>query len=366
MKYVLLMALTAMQVVAVSGAPVAAAKPGDAKTIPLAEARQKIDGVVGGSESIASLIKQLSAADQVTFLGEVNKAVAKMPASVEEKTAKHLNLNHAALKAAKGTGNVAALLAEVFATVPPEALTVINERFATDLFSRTADPRVQFTDERFVKIATNTVRIVQERCDETDNGSVRTAFAILMFVRASNGTPSDVMDQLIEMLKYDDAKDLARTEWFPAALGLDGRTKTYDPMLASANAGLRPDLDQVLVICGPQFEAALLADLSGKNTDTGNMVDTHTPVLDAVENVLVQQAPNFGNDKPGAAGAAGGAVNGAVIEGGGLPGGIIEGGTNTRPTPEDPDPQTPPSPPSPPSPDPGPIHPDPYRFQTMH
>ena len=336
-------------------AGVAFAAQSESPKISLADARGQIDQVIQSSEKVASVINQLSTEDQKAFLAEVNKAISEMPGSVEEKSAVFLNVNKAALRATSSENRIV-LLAETFATVTPEALTVINERFATDLFSRTADPRVQFTDERFVKIATNTVRIVQERCDETDNGSVRTAFAILMFVRASNGTPSDVMDQLIEMLKYDDAKDLARTEWFPAALGLDGRTQTYDPMLASANAGLRPDLAQVLVICGPQFVAALLADLSGKNTDTGNMVDTHTPVLDAVENTLVQQAPNFGNDKPGAAGAAGGAVNGAVIEGGGFSdGGINEGGgTNTRPTPEDPDPN------------PDPNHPNPYWFQNLH
>ena len=352
-----------MALLLVSG--VAFAAQSESPKISLADARGQIDQVIQSPEKMNSVIKQLSGEDQKSFLADVNKAIGDMPGSAEEKTATFLNVNKAAIRATSPENRIV-LFAETFATVTPEALTVINERFATDLFSRTADPKVQFTDEQFMKIATNAVRIVQERCEETDNCSVRTTFAILMFIRASNGSPADAMDQLIALLKYDDAIDLARTEWIPAALGLDGRTKTYDPMLASANAGLRPDMDQVLVICGPQFEAALLADLSGKNTDTGNMVDTHTPVLDAVENVLVQQAPNFGNDKPGAAGAAGGAVNGAVIEGGGLPGGIIEGGTNTRPTPEDPDPQTPPSPPSPPSPDPGPIHPDPYRFQTMH
>lgn len=324
----------------------------------LVDARAQIGQVIQSPDQMKTVIKQLSAEDQKSFLAEVNKAIGDMPGSVEEKTAAFLNVNSAALRATSSENRIV-LLAEMFATVTPEALTVINERFATDLFSRTADPKEQFSDERFTRIATNAVRVVQERCEETDNCSVRTAFSILMFIRASNGSPADLTDRLIEMLKYDDAKDLARSEWIPAALGLDGRTQTYDPMLASANAGLRPDLDQVLVICGPQFDAALLADLSGKNTDTGNMINTHTPVLDAVENTLAQQAPNFGNDKLGDAGAAGGAVNGAVIEGGGLPGSIGEGGgTNTRPTPEDLDPLNP----NPP----GPIHPDPYKFQSLH
>ena len=300
MKHILLMVLTAMQVVAVFAAPQAAAKPDGAKTLPLAEARQKIDGVVDGSESIASLIKQLSAEDQLTFLGDVNKAVSKMPASVEEKTAKHLNLNHAALKAVKGSGNVAALLAEVFATVPPEALTVINERFASDLFNRATDPKVTYTDAQFTDIALKIMETVNKRTAETDNASTRSAFAILMLLRASNGTPADLEDKLIATLPNADARELAKSEWIPSALGKDGRELGYEPILASADAGRRPDFDFVLVIAGPQLLDALLQDIGGKNVDGQSFMRTRSPVLDAVQNPLEQQIPTLGGDVVGA------------------------------------------------------------------
>ena len=300
MKHMLLMVLTAMQVVAVFAAPQAAAKPDGAKTLPLAEARQKIDGVVDGSESIASLIKQLSAEDQLTFLGDVNKAVSKMPASVEEKTAKHLNLNHAALKAVKGSGNVAALLAEVFATVPPEALTVINERFASDLFNRATDPKVTYTDAQFTDIALKIMETVNKRTAETDNASTRSAFAILMLLRASNGTPADLEDKLIATLPNADARELAKSEWIPSALGKDGRELGYEPILASADAGRRPDFDFVLVIAGPQLLDALLQDIGGKNVDGLSFMRTRSPVLDAVQNPLEQQIPTLGGDVVGA------------------------------------------------------------------
>lgn len=300
MKHMLLMVLTAMQVVAVFAAPQAAAKPDGAKTLPLAEARQKIDGVVDGSESIASLIKQLSAEDQLTFLGDVNKAVSKMPASVEEKTAKHLNLNHAALKAVKGSGNVAALLAEVFATVPPEALTVINERFASDLFNRATDPKVTYTDAQFTDIALKIMETVNKRTAETDNASTRSAFAILMLLRASNGTPADLEDKLIATLPNADARELAKSEWIPSALGKDGRELGYEPILASADAGRRPDFDFVLVIAGPQLLDSLLQDIGGKNVDGQSFMRTRSPVLDAVQNPLEQQIPTLGGDVVGA------------------------------------------------------------------
>ena len=300
MKHMLLMVLTAMQVVAVLAAPEVAAKSDGAKTLPLAEARQKIDGVVDGSESIASLIKQLSAEDQLTFLGDVNKAVSKMPASVEEKTAKHLNLNHAALKAVKGSGNVAALLAEVFATVPPEALTVINERFASDLFNRATDPKVTYTDAQFTDIALKIMETVNKRTAETDNASTRSAFAILMLLRASNGTPADLEDKLIATLPHADARELAKSEWIPSALGKDGRELGYEPILASADAGRRPDFDFVLVIAGPQLLDSLLQDIGGKNVDGLSFMRTRSPVLDAVQNPLEQQIPTLGGDVLGA------------------------------------------------------------------
>ena len=300
MKHMLLMVLTAMQVVAVLAAPEVAAKSDGAKTLPLAEARQKIDGVVDGSESIASLIKQLSAEDQLTFLGDVNKAVSKMPASVEEKTAKHLNLNHAALKAVKGSGNVAALLAEVFATVPPEALTVINERFASDLFNRATDPKVTYTDAQFTDIALKIMETVNKRTAETDNASTRSAFAILMLLRASNGTPADLEDKLIATLPNADARELAKSEWIPSALGKDGRELGYEPILASADAGRRPDFDFVLVIAGPQLLDSLLQDIGGKNVDGLSFMRTRSPVLDAALNPLEQQIPTLGGDVLGA------------------------------------------------------------------
>ena len=300
MKHMLLMVLTAMQVVAVLAAPQAAAKSDGVKTLPLAEARQKIDGVVDGSESIASLIKQLSAEDQLTFLGDVNKAVSKMPASVEEKTAKHLNLNHAALKAVKGSGNVAALLAEVFATVPPEALTVINERFASDLFNRATDPKVTYTDAQFTDIALKIMETVNKRTAETDNASTRSAFAILMLLRASNGTPADLEDKLIATLPNADARELAKSEWIPSALGKDGRELGYEPILASADAGRRPDFDFVLVIAGPQLLDSLLQDIGGKNVDGLSFMRTRSPVLDAALNPLEQQIPTLGGDVLGA------------------------------------------------------------------
>ena len=269
---------------------------GAASSVSLADARAQIDKAIESPDVMASLIKGLPEADQRQFLADVNKAIGELPGSVEEKTAKYLNANHAALKAAKGKGNLKALLAEVFATVSPEALTVLNERFAADLFNRAAQPGEQYTDERFTAIAVEAMQAIIERAEETSNGSTRSAFAILMFVRASNGSPADLADKLIDLLKHDDAKALARDEWIPSALGQDGREKGYEPLLASADAGRRPDFSYVLVIAGPQHLDAILADVVGKNTDPKTFIRAHTPVIDAATNPLRHQIPTLDGD----------------------------------------------------------------------
>ena len=296
MKKVLVMLLLAVAGVAVVQAQSAAEKLAADKTqISLADARSKIDKAIESPAVMSELMKRLSAEDQKKFLADVNKAIADMPASIEEKTAKFLNINHVALKAAQ-SGNTTALLAEMFATVPPEALTVINERFAVDLVNRAANPNVTYTDEQYAKLAVETMKVVNERTEEADNGSARSTFAILMFLRASNETGDaleKLQDQLVDTLKHDDAKELAKDEWIPSALGKDGRKANYEPLLASADAGQGPDPAQVLVIAGPQYLDAILVDLGGQYPSSS----TRTPVQDAVQNNFIHQVPTL-HDEP--------------------------------------------------------------------
>ena len=334
MKKVLLMLLLATAGTAVVWAQSAAEKLAADKTqISLADARGKIDKAIESPEVMKEIMKRLTAEDQKNFLADVNKAIGDMPASIEEKTAKFLNINHAALVSAQ-KGNTTALLAEVFATVSPEALTVISERFASDLVNRAANPNVTYTDEQFAKLATETMKAINERTEETDNGSTRSTFAILMFMHGSNesGEALDkLQDQLVDTLKHDDAKELAKEEWIPSALGKDGRTTGYEPILASADAGRRPDSEQVLVIAGPQYMESVLADIGGKNVDELSFSSAKTPILDAAVNKLQVAVPTMGADVPGAAGAGGAAAGGGGQE-------LGPRGENPRPTPEHPTP----------------------------
>ena len=300
MKKILLTMMLVTVGSAVAFAQSAAEKLAEDKTqISLADARGKIDKAIESPAVMKEIMKRLSAEDQKKFLADVNKAIGDMPASIEEKSAKFLNINHVALKNAQ-KGNTTALLAEVFATVPPEALTVLSERFASDLVNRAANPNVTYTDEQFAKLATEVMKAVNERTEETDNGSTRSTFAILMFLRASNES-GDALDrlqeQLVDTLKHDDAKELARNEWIPAALGKDGREAGYEPILASADAGRRPDLVFTLDIAGPQYLDSILEDIVGKNTDRMSFIRTRSPVLDAVQNPLIHTTPVL-HDEP--------------------------------------------------------------------
>ena len=261
-----------------------AGKDADKANMSLADARGKIDQAAENSSTMREIIKQLSAEDQKQFLADVLKAIGDMSASVEERVAKELNTSHAAVVSAR-KGNTVCLLAEVFASASPNALVLINERFAADLMARDANPHVTYTNEQYTKIAVETMKEINERTEETDFGSTRSTFAILMFLRASGltGNAFDAFeDALIDTLKHDDARDLAKDEWIPAALGLDGREQGYEPILASADSGNRPDIAFTLVIAGPQYLESILEDIVGENTDEQGLIRTRSPIYDAL------------------------------------------------------------------------------------
>ena len=253
--------------------------------ISLADARSRIDKAIESPQVMRAIMKHLSAEDQKQFLADVNKAIADLPASIEERSAKFLAVNTEALAGAE-KGNVSELLAEMFATVPPEHLPVLVEQLGKGALSRSSASGEGYSDADFQRMAESLMKKVVARTAETDNGSPRSALAIVMLVMASNGSPADLSDKLIDMLQAEEARDLARSEWIPNALGLDNRDKSYESIMASADAGRRPDLDYVLVIAGPQYPISILHDLYGKSTDLMSYSRTKAPVLDAVNNPL--------------------------------------------------------------------------------
>ena len=203
---------------------------------------------------LKSTIAKLSSADKTAFLAEVNEAISKMPGSQEVKAAQFLAVNRAAVAGA-GPEDRAAVLAEVFATVPPEALAVINEEFAKNEFSRPAT----MDDQQFVSVVSAAMARIVQRCASAESGAVRAAFAGLMLVRAAGSAADAAQAAVISALPAESRLE-ARNSWMPAALGKD-QSASYDPILAAAQAGEEPEHSSVIAIYSSQIVDSMLADL---------------------------------------------------------------------------------------------------------
>jgi hypothetical protein len=259
---------------------VAFAAANAAEFMSLADARGSIDVVIASPAAMTAAMKRLSPEDQQQFLGEVNTAIGKMPGSPERKAAKFVAINAAALRGSS-KGNMANLLAEMYATASIESLTIINERFGSELFNRAASSEVTFTDEQFEKIAISVMKKVRERTATIDNSNVRNTLAALMFIRASNGSPADLPKKLVEGFDPK-ARETALNDWIPAAMGKSGdlaQTGDYETMLGEADAGARPNVGVVLRLYAPQMLDVMLVDLSNGIIDVKGA--SSFPVLDA-------------------------------------------------------------------------------------
>ena len=258
-----------------------------AAAMPRSEWHALVGDCAQDSAKLKQVIAQLSPDDQKAFLAEVNAALAQMPGSAEAKAARFLDANKAAVSGVSKENRLG-VLAEVFATVPPEYLTEINERFADELFSRSADASRTYTDAEYAAIAEKSVAAINERCATADNGAVRTGFAALMFIRASGGSPADLKDTLAAQLP-ESSQAVAKNEWFPAALG-EGQAKSYDPMLGASQAGEEPDHAVVVQVYGPQLREALLGELATQTKAGITMKDITTSAVS-------QSATGFGAEQ---------------------------------------------------------------------
>jgi len=259
-------------VVAAMAVAMVAAPGMAADSMPRSEWHNLVSECVQNTQTFKDTMSKVSAEDQVLLLAEVNAAIAKLPGSDEVKAATFYAVNSEALKSASkkkdgsGKSNVPKVLAEVFATVPPEYLTVINERFAADFFNRGLSENRVYSDADFVARVKNAMTEIIARCDKAENGAVRETFAICMFVRGSNGAPANLKDVLLAMLTDASSRAVAAEEWIPQALGI-GQTASYDSMLGNAGAGEEPDRTVMLGIPGvSSVMVGLLGDLQAENS----------------------------------------------------------------------------------------------------
>lgn len=295
-----------------------------AMAMTLQAAKGQIPGAVANPAKMAEIMKELSEDDQIEFLALVNAAIGELNASADEKAALYLAVNEAALKA-HGEGNLQSLLATTFATVPPESLTVLNEQLAKDLFNRNADPTRPISDGDFAALAKEAMEAIATRASDTDDAAARTAFAVMMFVRASEGSPADLRESLAETISDPAARELALSDWIPAALGEQGAEPSYDPILgavdaevsapdsenvsaiaaeAAATSSADSDVDTALTIANSQDIVPLLADLGANygefmessalnvsNPGLPDLVQTQTSAAPTTPSVPAEGAP---------------------------------------------------------------------------
>ena len=237
--------------------------------MPRSEWHAKVGDCAQDPNMLKETISQLSSADKTAFLAEVNAAIDKMPGSADVKAAKFLAANRAAVAGA-GAADRADVLAEVYATVPPEALTVINEEFAKNEFARPAT----MTDDEYTNIVAQTMTKITQRTASAESGAVRAGFAGLMFIRAAGSATDATTDAVVSSLPSDAQGD-AKNSWFPSALS---ESPSYDPILAPAQAGDEPNPQVVLDIAPSQQVDSMLGDLQSGNTDPGETAGQGTGV----------------------------------------------------------------------------------------
>lgn len=222
--------------------------------MPRSEWHAKVGECALDPVALRTTISKLSSADKTAFLAEVNDAISKMPGSPEAKTAQFLVANRAAIVGA-GSADRAAVLSEMFATVPPESLTVIVEEFAKNEFARTPT----MDDKRFVKIVSDAMEKIVRRCESAESGAVRAAFAGVMFVRAAGGAEDSAMEAVVNSLP-ESSRSEARSSWLPSAVGKE-QAPSYDSMLGVSQAGEEPDHSVTVSIFSQQILDSMLSDL---------------------------------------------------------------------------------------------------------
>ena len=315
--------LTTMAALLAGSACLAAAPMGTAAKlkanpalVSLADARSRIDKAIAKPAVMKALMQHLSAEDQKAFLAEVNAAIAAMPASDEERVAIFVAVNRAALEGAR-RGNVAALVAESFATVQPVALPALSESLSADLINRATDKGRTYTDAEYLQICSTLMTRVNARTAEADHGDVRSAFAALMLIRGSNAAKPETVAAVVATLP-ESVRATAQKEWFPAALA-EGAAKSYDAMLAAADVEGYVAPETVVVqggeaeetkadgqklpntnddywkamggtplslrVTGPQLAQSLIFDIVGGNMDGSRLISQATPVYDALQTI---------------------------------------------------------------------------------
>jgi len=232
---------------------------------------------------------ELDQDDKVELVRTMNETFSKKKQEKDETEAQRQKriktiyaLNRDAVKAAKDADKKS-VIAEVFATAPIEALPTIVDGFATELFTRKM-AGLNEKDDSFVEFAAATLLKVNARLRQLPTSrrpGMRSVFAVIAFLKASEGKPEDLRQSLLFYVLTGSEK-LARTEWIPEAMGDDGKKPSYEKMLSAGLEGEEPAHADLHPMKTTELGNLLVgSDLRGKNArDVSGPVDRNTERAD--------------------------------------------------------------------------------------
>ena len=224
--------------------------------------------------------KGLSAEERIDFVRSMNAMLLNFPAATEKsriETTYRLNRDFILSAPAVDRRRV---LAEVYATVPEYALPALTDGLSSKVFNR-ASMGFKKDDDSFQSFALSAMLGIYRRC-RSDNSLVisnqrRIAFAVVMFLKASEGIPEDLLDQLIAFVP-DTVRGVARDEWIPKAMGEDGKKPSYEPMLQASTNDVkvadseRRDEDVRLLLKYPNSEHQVAKVQMAKSIDNSALL----------------------------------------------------------------------------------------------
>lgn len=218
-----------------------------------------------GGNVFQNAFKDLGDDDQVSLLQTINRSMAKESEKLDDKRIQTLyRINRDAVKGAPADDRKK-VLAEVFATAPLPCLPYFTDMLAQEVFGRRVAGYGE-KDEAFVEFASAALLRISTRCRTADNSpEFRLVYAVIMFLKASNGYPEDLRDSFLVFIPSG-LHELARKEWIPAAMGDDGKTPTYQPML---EAGYRRDVPAHQIQLGSDNPAEIRNRLKNSEMPVG-------------------------------------------------------------------------------------------------
>ena len=232
---------------------------------------------VGAAEQDKGLLNsaflELDKDDKVNLVRSMNQTFTKEEKDKDETAeakAKRIKtvyaLNRDAVRAAKDADKKL-VIAEVFATAPMEALPTITDGFAKEVFTRKM-LNLNEKDDSFVEFAAATLLRVNSRLRQISTArfpGARSAFAVISFLKASDGKPEDLRDQLMFYV-LTGSEVLARTKWVPAAMGDDGKPPSYQPIFEAGFVGEEPPHQNLHPMKSPELGNLLVgSELRVKN-----------------------------------------------------------------------------------------------------